>query len=103
MIGRADWRKWYSDREWWKLRSQRLKAEPWCRFCRQAGVMTAAEIVDHIRPHRGDRRLFFDTTNLQSLCRPCHDRTKQGIEARGYDARIGSDGLPSDPLHPFNR
>ncbi|WP_275782443.1 HNH endonuclease [Pararhizobium gei] len=101
MTDRAEYRRWYSERAWWKLRSQRLKAEPWCRFCRQAGVMSAATIADHIRPHRGDRRLFFDRGNLQSLCKPCHDKIKQGVEARGYDTRIGSDGLPIDTNHPF--
>ena len=103
MLDRDEWRKWYRSRDWWKLRSQRLKAEPWCRFCRQAGVVTPAEIADHIQPHRGDKRIFFDQTNLQSLCKRCHDKTKQGIETRGYDTRLGPDGLPNDPRHPFNR
>ncbi|MCR8827199.1 HNH endonuclease [Photobacterium sp. TY 1-4] len=30
--------------------------------------------VDHITPHKGDRRLFFDQSNWQSLCKSCHSR-----------------------------
>ncbi|MGE6740256.1 HNH endonuclease [Allorhizobium pseudoryzae] len=98
---RSEWRRWYSTKEWWKLRSSQIKTKPHCRFCAQSGVFRAAEIVDHVKPHRGDRALFFDPNNLQSLCKPCHDRLKQGAERRGYDSRIGPDGLPIDRGHPF--
>ena len=30
--------------------------------------------VDHIVPHRGDHRLFWDEQNWQPLCKACHDR-----------------------------
>lgn len=97
------WRAWYSERAWFKLRSHQLKLEPSCRFCRQAGVYSAAEIVDHVQPHKGKRELFFAPANLQSLCKRCHDSTKQQAEKRGYDTRIGLDGLPVDRNHPFFR
>ena len=29
--------------------------------------------LDHIIPHRGDRRLFWDRNNWQALCKSCHD------------------------------
>ena len=63
--------------------------------------MPACE-VDHVVPHRGDRQLFWDANNLQSLCKPCHAGTKQAIEARGYDHQVGNDGWPVDPKHPAN-
>jgi len=34
-------------------------------------------VADHVVPHRGDRRLFFDLGNLQTLCKSCHDTHKQ--------------------------
>ncbi|WP_262568948.1 HNH endonuclease [Agrobacterium tumefaciens] len=37
-------------------------------------------ICDHITPHKGDRDLFFDAQNLQTLCKPCHDTVKQREE-----------------------
>ena len=33
-----------------------------------------ATVVDHIIPHRGDQRLFWDQTNWESLCKECHDK-----------------------------
>ena len=37
-------------------------------------IYTRATVVDHIRPHKGNRELFWDRTNWQSLCKQCHDR-----------------------------
>ena len=31
-------------------------------------------VVDHLVPHRGDRLLFWDASNWQSLCESCHNR-----------------------------
>ena len=39
-------------------------------------------VADHIEPHRGDPVLFWSRANLQCLCKPCHDSTKQAEEAR---------------------
>lgn len=71
-------------------------------MCAAAGVKTRATIVDHIERHRGRRELFFGGP-FQSLCKPCHDRTKQQAERLGYATTIGADGLPTDPKHPFFR
>ena len=30
--------------------------------------------VDHIVPHRGDPRLFWDEENWQALCHSCHSK-----------------------------
>ncbi len=41
-------------------------------------------VADHVVPHRGNPRLFFDLGNLQTLCKSCHDTHKQRAEhARG--------------------
>ncbi|WP_295219971.1 HNH endonuclease signature motif containing protein, partial [Ruminococcus sp.] len=34
---------------------------------------TAATVVDHIIPHRGDPHLMWDESNWQALCKSCHD------------------------------
>ena len=65
--------------------------------------MNAATLVHHKRPHRGDRELFLAWDNLASSCKPCHDVIEQGIEKRGYDKTIGSNGWPIDEDHPHNR
>jgi 5-methylcytosine-specific restriction protein A len=64
------WHHMYSTPEWRRLRLAQLAEEPLCRECRPA-VVVATE-ADHVIPHKGDRALFFDPENLQSLCKPCH-------------------------------
>ncbi|MEO4040348.1 HNH endonuclease signature motif containing protein [Hoeflea sp. CAU 1731] len=41
-----------------------------------------AKVVDHIIPHKGDRKLFWDRSNWQPLCTPCHSSKKQRQEAK---------------------
>ena len=74
----------YDTYKWrYKLRPQHLKAHPLCVFCEKIGKLTIASVVDHIRPHRENEELFFDRHNLQSLCKTCHDATKQRMEKSG--------------------
>jgi hypothetical protein len=72
-------------------------------MCQTEGRITIANVVDHKKPHKGDYSLFFDSLNVQSLCKPHHDGAKQSIERKGFDTAIGQDGFPADPQHPFNR
>lgn len=44
-----------------------------CVHCRAVGKRTAANVVDHIIPHRGDQDKFWDYDNWQALCKTCHD------------------------------
>ena len=65
--------------EWRRARKAFLQQNPLCSECRKAGKLTPATVVDHIIPHRGDKRLFWDEKNWQSLCKSCHDK-KTGHE-----------------------
>ena len=71
-------------------------------MCKAEGRITPATVVDHIKPHKGDRALAFDPDNLQGLCKAHHDSAKQSEERRGYSKAVGLDGFPSDQRHPFN-
>ena len=62
------------DRRWAREARRWLAVHPLCVECLAAGETTAAECVDHIVPHRGDRKLFWDRGNWQSLCTRCHGR-----------------------------
>lgn len=68
--------------KWQKYRKSFLKANPLCAECITKGQVTAATVVDHITPHRGDQVLFWDTANHQPLCKRCHDQ-KTALETRG--------------------
>lgn len=90
------WRKLYGTARWHRLREHQLSAEPLCRFCLEGEDVTAATVVDHVRPHKGDMVLFFDPGNLQSLCAPCHDGIKRRMELGLEVVRFGADGWPID-------
>lgn len=48
--------------------------------CAWPGCFARATVVDHVIPHRGDMRLFWDRTNWQPLCKHHHDMHKQRQE-----------------------
>ncbi|GLK68098.1 HNH endonuclease signature motif containing protein [Hansschlegelia plantiphila] len=89
--------------KWERARLGFLRDHPFCVACASENRRRLATVVDHKRPHRGDQRLFWDPTNWQALCAEHHDRDKQQAETWGYSNRVGPDGLPTDPRHPFNR
>lgn len=62
------------DSKWQRARKKYLRLHPLCCMCKEEGRITTATVVDHIKPHRGDQKLFWDESNWQPLCKPCHDR-----------------------------
>ena len=79
-------------RAWEKARAAFLRAHPlcMCEECDEGRVrLTAAEIVDHKVPHRGDMKLFWDRDNWQSMAKACHDK-KTAREDGGFgNRRVG--------------
>lgn len=67
-------RRLYNDPKWKAARLVHLRANSICADCDELGVVEAATDVDHITPHKGDRKLFWDRKNWQSLCHSCHSR-----------------------------
>ena len=63
-----------------------LQAHPLCVRCLASGKYVRATVVDHIVPHRGDQKLFWDRGNWQPLCKHCHD-TKTMTEDRYQEFR----------------
>lgn len=95
------WQHLYGHR-WRQRRAQFLRLHPLCVICERHGRLSAARVVDHVIPHRGDEQLFWDESNWQSLCKTCHDAIKQAEEhgrgQRGCDAG----GAPFDTNHHWN-
>lgn len=57
-------------RSWRRIRDQQLAEHPLCEQCSKAGKITPAREVHHIKPlSQGGTN---DSTNLMSLCTPCH-------------------------------
>lgn len=87
----CEYRKWYNKAAWRGpngRRAQQLAAEPLCALCPDHSKRLAT-IADHVIPHNGDHGLFW-FGELQSLCKSCHDITKQRSERRvGRGVRWG--------------
>lgn len=66
--------------EWRQARAEYLAQHTRCRECSKNGIEALATVVDHIIPHRGDKRLFWHRANWQPLCAPCHNSIKQRLE-----------------------
>lgn len=67
------WKDWYSMPRWRTIRLHWLNANPLCVMCLADNKVVAATVVDHIQDHKGDKSLFLDVNNLQSLCVRCHN------------------------------
>jgi len=84
---------------WQKARATWLRRHPLCADHQERGHIVPATVVDHIVPHRGDSKLFWDQSNWQSLCKTCHDSHKQRQEKSGTVPGCNLAGLPLDPGH----
>lgn len=62
---------------WQKARELFLSKRPLCCACEAEGRVVVATVVDHIEPHRGNDRLFWDEANWQPLCKAHHDAKTQ--------------------------
>lgn len=77
----SPYRKWYNTARWQKLRWQVLvDAMFTCAMCGRMEAQSRNLVADHITPHRGDEALFWDRSQIQCLCKSCHDSAKQREE-----------------------
>jgi 5-methylcytosine-specific restriction protein A len=68
----------------WQMASRAFLIEhPLCVRCEARGKISPATVTDHMIPHRGNARLFWDRDNWQALCKRCHDR-KTVMEDGGF-------------------
>lgn len=91
---------------WWdRARKAHLREHPLCRYC-EAGPrkrVTAATLVDHFWPHKGNVALFRDNRFWISSCAPCHSGFKQRLEHAGEKAMTKlSQLLGMPPRVPFD-
>jgi len=89
-------------RKWGKFRAAFLAEHPLCRLCEARGRTTAASLVDHVDPHRGDVERFWNN-EFQALCATCHNSVKKRQEEGGYLVGCDVDGWPVDPNHFWNK
>lgn len=83
------WKRWYKTKRWQDLRLRVFVRD---RFTCQCGCgriegNTSLLVADHIKPHRGDQRLFWDEDNVQTMLKTCHDTEKQAAEQGSLHTR----------------
>lgn len=64
-------------RRWERESRLFLRAHPLCQCpdCLEGEIrVVPAEVVDHIKPHKGNPVLFWDTHNWQAMSAACHNR-----------------------------
>ena len=82
-LGPHQYRRYHRLVSYQDARAGWLMEHPLCFLCGDPG-----NVLDHIIPHKGDRTLYFDQANWQTLCKTCHDR-KTYAETRGGGAPLG--------------
>ncbi len=70
------------DSRWRSARLLFLNDHPLCNHCQANDIIKPADVVDHIIPHRGNSEMFWDQSNWQSLCYPCHDTKTHTIDKK---------------------
>lgn len=81
----------------WEKAAAGFRAKhPSCLGCAAIGVSTPSTLVDHIRPHRGDRALFWDRENWQSACEWHHNTVKKTLEALWDEGLVAEADLKLD-------
>ena len=86
----------YSTNRWKKASKAFRDAHPICELCRRRGIITLAEVVDHIIPVEVCSD-FWDQNNWQSLCRRCNNikgnKDKKLIQKARFDRIQGGEGV----------
>lgn len=83
-------------RRWAKVSKAYIDAHPLCLGCQAVDRIEATTLTDHVIPHRGNERLFWDPANRQPACRWHHDVIKQALERRFDAGEIGAADLRLD-------
>jgi 5-methylcytosine-specific restriction endonuclease McrA len=90
MASGPPWKAWYKTARWQRVRQAIFLRDRYTCQYRECGRLegnTSRLVCDHIEPHRGNDALFWGEGNLQTLCKPCHDRLKQAEEQSSLHTR----------------
>lgn len=78
----------------WEATAERYKENhPWCLGCTAIGVSRRTEVVDHIVPHRGNQKRFWDANNWQPACAWHHNAIKPGLERQYREGKLTASEL----------
>lgn len=89
---RPERHKLYATAPWRRLRERKVNANPICEVCNNA----LAALVHHIKPIETHPELALEWSNLQSICRPCHDQAHKHIKTEQVKGREDAGGDSGD-------
>jgi len=81
--------------DWLRAAADFRAEHPLCAMCLRRGRITPCQCVDHKIPHRGDPVLFWDRSNWQALCNPCHNGPKRREEEAARRAQVDRAARPA--------
>jgi len=85
-VARNEWRRTATQRgynkRWTRAAEEFRKRHPLCCMCEKEAKVSPAECVDHVIPHGGNDKLFWDERNWQSLCWLCHSKKTRSEQRR---------------------
>lgn len=86
---RSERESFYHSKEWKLLRKQALERDNFqCQYCKEMGIISVGNVVDHIIPTQVDESLMRSLDNLATACQRCHDnktRWEQSYYGTGYN------------------
>ena len=82
--------------KWTAAAAEFKRLHPWCLGCMAVGVRKATDLVDHIVPHKGDMKLFWNRRNWQPACAWHHNAIKPILEAKFECGEVGVEALRFD-------
>jgi 5-methylcytosine-specific restriction enzyme A len=88
---KPDYGRW-NGRKLTDFRKRYLERDPLCAECKRQGRIKLAEEIDHIIPlHKGGT---YEDSNLQGLCKPCHQEKTAADMGVKQKVSISIDGWP---------
>lgn len=70
--------KFYTSKRWQRISRNYRYKHPTCEICLKLGIVSAADVVDHIKERKDltadEQHLLYDESNLMALCHACHNR-----------------------------
>ena len=93
--------------KWRTAREVFLSSHKLCVICAKSDKRVTATVVDHIKPHKGNDKLFWSRRNWQALCASCHNRktaSQDGgfgnkVKSKTVTAACDESGYPTDSGH----
>lgn len=86
---KSNYDRFYHSTEWQAVRRQVLERDHYlCQVCKRARRITPATTVHHIIPVRVDYSKRLDPSNLETICKACHNAEHNERTQSLHDKRV---------------